>query len=363
MNRRDVVKLGAVTALASVASIPQAWASGNYNIGVYYFPGWKDNEPGAPSKKPWDAIRRYPEKEPLIGWYDEGSADVVAAQLGQMRTAGIDFVVFDWYWSESGKEYLGHAINAFLTAPQWPGMKFALLWANHGKFPHSLSNFEQMFTHICRRYLQRNDCLRIDGKPAFFVFSQENLRNRARDFGLHPRDLIRRAREIARETGVGEIFIVASAEAVTYWVTDFGREIGFDAYGAYNYHRGFEGRYYPAKPVSHSFRELSEAYEMSWNWILKNSPLPYILPGTAGWNKRPWGGSSDPLHDNSEASPAEFEAHLLKVRKVLEENAEKTKRTAVLCCWNEHGEGSVIEPTKEWGTTRVDSIRKVFGGR
>lgn len=343
-----------VVASANAAEPPQ--------VGAFYFPGWKDNEPGAPSKRPWEPIQKYPNKEPLIGWYDEGKPDVVKRQLGQMRQAGLDFLVFDWYWSEGSKEYLGHALKAFLSAPDWPGMKFALLWANHMKVPNTRENFDAMVRHWCQHYLKRPDHLRIDGKPAIFVFSQENLRDRAREMGLHPRDLLRRAREIAREAGVGELFIIGSAEAVPYWVTEYGKETGYDAYSAYNYHRGFDGKYIPDRRTSHSFKELDDAYAMSWNWIIGNSPVPYIVPGTAGWNRRPWGGSKDPLHDDSEASPAEFEAHLRRLRAVIDANPVKTRRTAVLCCWNEHGEGSVIEPTKEWGETRIEAIRRILKG-
>lgn len=331
-------------------------------VGVFYFPGWKNNTAGAPSARPWEPIKKYPMKEPLIGWYDEGQPDVVAKQLAQMRQAKLDFVVFDWYWAESNKPFLEHALKAFLAAPDWPGMRFALLWANHMKVPNTLENYERMIDYLSRNYLGRPDHLRIDGKPVLFFFSQENLRDRARDLGMHPRALVQRARQIARDTGVGDIFIVGSAEAVTHWVTEYGKDTGYDAYSAYNYHRGFEGRYIPERPSSRSFQELADGYAMSWRWIIGNSPVPYIVPGTAGWNKRPWGGSKDPLHDDSEATPAEFEAHLRQLRQVLDSHPDKTRRTAVLCCWNEHGEGSVIEPTQEWGTTRIDAIRKVLKG-
>lgn len=339
-----------------------AQAQGVPQVGAFYFPGWKNDMPGAPSKRPWQPIQKYPEKEPLIGWYDEGQPDVVSKQLAQMRQAQLDFVVFDWYWAEGNKPYLEHALRAFLKSPDWPGMRFALLWANHMKVPNNRENFERMVEYWCRNFLNRPDYLRIDGKPAVFVFSQENLRERAREMGLHPRDLLQTARRIARESGVGELFIVGSAEAVPYWVTDYGKATGYDAYSAYNYHRGFEGKYIPERPLSRSFAELDDAYAMTWRWILNNSPVPYIVPGTAGWNRRPWGGSSDPLHDDSEASPEEFEAHLRKIKQVLQRYPEKTRNTTVLCCWNEHGEGSVIEPTREWGNSRIDAIRKVLKG-
>ena len=41
-----------------------------YQIGVFYFPGWKDKQVSAPSPLPWSPIKDFPEREPLLGWYD-----------------------------------------------------------------------------------------------------------------------------------------------------------------------------------------------------------------------------------------------------------------------------------------------------
>jgi hypothetical protein len=33
----------------------------------------------------------------------------------------------------------------------------------------------------------------------------------------------------------------------------------------------------------------------------------------------------------------------------------------VICCWNEFGEGSYIEPTQKNGFSYLEKIKKVFG--
>lgn len=361
MWRISIAKLLAFAVLLWLGCANATDLTPGYSVGVYYFPGWKSDAPGAPAKRPWESLKKFPGKEPLLGWYEEDDDKVVASQIKAMKKGGIDFVAFDWYWSEKNKPYLEHALPAFIAAPEWKGMKFALLWANHMKVPNSLDNFSSMIRYVSRYYFSRPDYLRFDGRPVFFLFSQQNLKDRAGEMGMHPKELLKLARRIAREEGHTDLYIVGAAEAVAYWVTEYGKDTGYDAYSAYNYHRGFQGKFVESKPVSHSYEELSQAYQMTWDWILKNSPVPYIVPGTAGWDKTPWGGSKDRRHDNSEATPAEFEAHLLKLRQTLDKYPEKTRKTTVLCCWNEHGEGSVIEPTKQHGYTRIESIVKVFG--
>lgn len=334
-------------------------ATPGYEIGVYYFPGWLDDQRGAPAAKPWERIKRYPEREPLLGWYREGDSSVVEQQVDWMHAYGIDFVVFDWFWD--GKPFLEHALSAFMRADNGDKLKFSLLWANHSSVPESVPQFTAMVDYWIKYYFPRANYMRIDNKPVVFVFSQQRLRDKAKAFGKRAIDLFAMADDMARKAGFPGVYFVGASEAVSYWVNTYAPTNGYDALSAYNYHRGFSGFYNPLKRPSHSYEELDEAYRMSWDWILENSQLPYVLPMTAGWNKRPWGGSLDPMHDDSQGTADEFELHLRAAKARLDRYPTKTQRTGVICCWNEFGEGSYIEPTKADGFTFLERVRKVFG--
>ena len=58
-----------------------------YQIGVYYFPGWENNRPGMPAPLPWETIKGFPERQPLLGWYDDSSDAVVQKQIDWMAHA------------------------------------------------------------------------------------------------------------------------------------------------------------------------------------------------------------------------------------------------------------------------------------
>lgn len=355
--------VGMLTLFGTRSGLAQTDLSPNYDIGVFYFPGWKDNEPGAPAKKPWDTIKKYPEREPLLGWYDEGQPAIVDQQLEWMAAHGIDFVAYDWYWSEAKKPYLEHALRSYLKSPKSNLVRFCLLWANHMKVPENLGQFEAMVDHWISQFFKHPQYYRIDGKPAVFVFSQQNLRDNGGKFGWTTRDLLALAQDKARKAGLPGIYFVGSAEAVDYWVRDYGPSNGYQAFSAYNYHRGFSGTYIPIKPLAHSYEELDAAYRQSWDWILQKSPLPYVVPMTSGWDKRPWGGSKDPWHDKCESRPEEFEAHLVAARERIDRYRDRSKGIGVICCWNEFGEGSYIEPTKRWGTRYLEIVKSVFGAK
>lgn len=331
-----------------------------YQIGVYYYPGWLDNQRGAASK-PWEPIKAFPEREPLLGWYKEGDVSVAEKHIEWMSAYGIDYVVYDWYWD--GKPMLEHALAAFLRARNNSSLRFSLLWSNHSKTPENLDQFTSMIRYWVRYFFPKDNFLKIDGKPAVFLFSQEQLETNAKKFGYTTSELFSLANSIAREAGFDGIYFIGATSAIRHWVNEHGPRSGYSAYSVYNYHRGFSGTFNPLKRPSHSYRELDEAYQQNWDWILENSSLPYVLPIMSGWDKRPWGGSGDPFHDNSFGMPGEFEAHLVAAKSRLDKYPGKTKRMAVVCCWNEFGEGSYIEPTKKHGFAYLEKIKKIFGAR
>jgi hypothetical protein len=87
----------------------------------------------------------------------------------------------------------------------------------------------------------------------------------------------------------------------------------------------------------------------------------YITPVTSGWDKRPWGGSEDPLHDNSFSTLSQFKDHLIAAKNSIDISYEHVgQRMLVICCWNEYGEGSVIEPTKTNKFDYLEVVKEIF---
>ena len=333
-----------------------------FTIGVYYYPGWSPYTKGPQEPDPWLAIKSYPEREPLLGWYHDGRQATLDKQLGWMADHAIDFVTFDWYW-ENGRPAPETSVRAYLQSPARARVRYALLWANHTKEPRSLKEWDDLVDYWISRHLGNAEYLRIDGKPALYVFSADGIRDQAKKIGLPVASLLNRARDKAKLAGLPGIYFVLCLPATDYWVQDFAPKSGFDALSAYNYHFGIAGNADQRTADSHSFEELDSGYQMQWQWILKHSKLPYFVPMTSGWDKRPWGGSGkDPLHDNSMSTPDSFERHILKARALLRAYPEKTKGIGMVCCWNEYGEGSYVEPTKLYGLDYLQRMKKVFGG-
>lgn len=207
----------------------------NVKIGVYYFPGWRDRTPAAPSDYPWVAIKKFPEREPLQGWYDEGEADVMSAHLEAMARNGISYVAFDWYWGSDNRAYLGHALDTYLRLKNKQGVQFSLLWSNHDDAPVSVSNFDRMVDYWIRRYFDSPSYLKIDGKPLVTVFSSAQLEDHATKMGVTVAQLLARANQRVREEGLPGIYFVAGTTSDEPGFKKFSlRDSGYDAVSAYN---------------------------------------------------------------------------------------------------------------------------------
>lgn len=350
------VSMSFVIATGWMLLVPSSMRNDPVTLGVYYYPGWADNpDLSPPWSQPWQRIQDFEDRKPLLGWYPEAETWVAREHIKQMKAANIDFVVFSHLHDLSGAPEKAHAINAFMDAPKWNKPKFAMQWANHHRdWPNSQADFEALIVNVLANYMVKPGYLMIEDKPVFFIFSETELRNRAQQMGMDVSDLLAVGDRLAQEHGFEGIYFVANG-VVDEWA-DRAIKSGYDRVSAYNYR-------HPPQSVnrsySHSYAELAAGYEETWNSFADNK-IPYILPLTAGWDQRPWGGSSDPLHDNSYPSLQEFEEHLKAGRLFLQSNAGLTNKTAIICCWNEFGEGSYIEPTEHDGDAKINIVKDVF---
>lgn len=353
LRRLCAALLGAACTLLTATASAQSELA----LGVFYFPGWRDNTPAAPAPDPWQRIQSYPDRKPLLGWYNEGDDSVMRQHLDWMIQYGLKFVVFDWYWGKDNRVYLDHALSAYMRAPQKSQLPFALLWANHGDVPSSQANFNRMVDWWVRYYAPRPEFLRIDGKPVVFVYSALDLDQRAKWFGSSTQQLLAGAQKRALDAGLPGFYFVAGATGDTPNVLRNAKIMGYSAVSAYNFHApaGQEGK------LSYSYTALSAAYQTHWQQYASTSSVPAILPLTSGWDKRPWGGTYDARHDQCTPTLDEFKNHLNKGRAALTALNQPGQKLGVICCWNEFGEGSFIEPTIAQNKARLEQILEVFG--
>lgn len=355
MKRAVLSLLSAALFLSSSAS-GKMLSADDYKIGVYYFPGWRDLTLHSPSPRPWAAIKPYPERKPLLGWYYEGQQEVADKQLAWMKSYGLDYVVYDWYFGDYKKIYLEHALNAFLRSANRHGLQFSILLANNDSRINSLSDWQKVVQYWITNYFSRPEYLQMQGKPVVFIADAGTFSQQAKKYGMTAQTLLQLAQQMAHKGGLPGIYFVGGTGAYIPMITTVAKADGYAALSAYNYHGAPDD-----KVFSHNYKQLDNGYQQHWQRFMAKSSLPYIVPMSSGWDKRPWGGSGDPLHDHSLSTPEEFRQHLLAAKAVMDSYPDKTNKMGVICCWNEFGEGSFIEPTVAYGFSYLKQVADVLG--
>jgi hypothetical protein len=325
---------------------PRPVATGEYQVGAYYFPGW-------PTLDKWKVLDPFPERTPLLGYYREGDPAVMDWQIKWAVEHGVSFFAFDWYW-DRGQRQLEHALHdGYLRARFRRFMKFCLLWANHNP-PGSSSEADllAMVDYWIAHYFRRPEYLLLDGKPVVIVFTPHELR---KDMGS---DAVRaafvRMRARARAAGLPGIFIMGAARENRGGLLALAHE-GYDAGTGYNYPRA--GMVDGAQ--SAPYAEMVDGYERIWYGIATQRIIDYAPVTEPGWDSRPWHGEQALVRTGRD--PEKFRDMLERARAFTDRSPlAGGKKLILIEAWNEYGEGAAIEPHREWGFAYLDAVRATF---
>lgn len=315
------------------------------DVGIYYFPGWR-----GPSS--WSPITRFPERRPVLGWYREGEPSVADWQVKWAVEHGVTFFAYDWYWSQ-GSRSLEHALHDGLFKARFGNrIKFCLLWANHnGEKTSSHDDMLAVNRYWLAHYFRRPDYYTIDGKPVVIIFTPYRFRA---DMGSAA---VRRSfdaiRAECRVAGLKGIYLIACVGGSVTESAVAAAE-GYDAITAYNW----PGLNMKAGEKWAPYADLLAPHRQLWEEYAKVSPIPIMTPVSAGWDSRPWHGDSAMVRNDR--TPALFQKHLQDARTFIETHPRKALRVALVEAWNELGEGSYVEPHKQYGFGYLDAIRSVF---
>jgi len=319
---------------------------GPYEVGAYYFPGWQ-------TASQWHPLVRFPERKPLLGWYREGAPEVADWHIKWAVEHGITFFAYDWYWSQ-GSRQLEHALHdGFFKARYHNLLKFCLLWANHNA-PHtsSLEDCRAVTQYWIHNYFHRSEYLTLGGKPIIIIFSTDRL---TADLGsAKVKEAFDAMRAECRQAGLPGLYLMAC-------VGDAGQARqaaaeGYDAVTAYNW----PGLGIHTAELYAPFETLLEGYRRNWAHIIEQSPVPLCVPVCGGWDSRPWHGDNNLVRFGR--TPELFRRHLVDAKRVLELRATKPAPLDMILieAWNEWGEGSYIEPHKEFAFGYLDAIRETM---
>ena len=345
----DDVMVTKYTEPADYVPVPVPVDSPDYIVGMTMCSLWREG-----SHLGWDKISAYPDVEPVLGYYEEGLAEVADWEIKFMLEHGIDYQHYCWYsYQNSGntpikKPFLNYSAihDGYFNAKYSDMMKFTFMWENaSGTKCTSFEQFRDYYWNYWKEYYFTDPrIMTMDGKLIFTVYQYKQF---VETFGSpeKAKEAIEWMRKEVKDMGFEGLIILFQGGNNSYsYVGENLRNIGCD--GAITYTWGSEG-----KNASHQIALMKGQIANGWDYS-----MPVITPG---FNDVGWTGIRKGLITVDGYSEV---ADFIKNTQLKKFDADSWKSKAVLVgTWNEYGEGHYTMPCNDLnGFGYLDVIRKYF---
>ena len=268
---------------------------------------------------------------PLIGPYSTNDPDLHEYHFLMMKLAGVDGVIFDWYGSKDLHDYglIKQSTETFIQELEDLGLKFSIMYEDRVAVQAAAENMsnsiieaaQEDFTYINDTYFSSPEYLTYNNKNLLFVF------------GPH---------HITTESDWNQVFDVLPTtnkpEYLTLWAAS--NLVGANASGEF---------LWVDKDHLLAHEYYYATYELG-NKITVGSSYPgfdsFYLDG--GW--------SDGINEWT-IDPAEGHTFVETLNYTHHELSDFIQ----IITWNDFGEGTMIEPTQEFGFMYLQILQQYTG--
>ncbi len=315
----------------------------------------------------WKPIVPFPDREPVLGWYDEGTGEVTDWEIKWALDHGISSFLVCWYRAKGNEDRavepaLNHWVDDGLSASRYGGMmRFALIYENANQaFAGRTSEkdlLENLVPFWIEKYFRRPNYLAIDNKPVLAIYDVAKLVGELGGDAEATR-VLGKVRQACRDAGFKDIVLLGHycwgkpANLDLNEQAQRVQRIGLDASWSYHWPT-FSGLIETKKP---SEATIIEAQQQLW----KTLPQPNVLTVSVGWDSAPWGFSC--TRTQWQLSPEEFKRLCQKAKGLMASRKGDgiADRLLLIDNWNEYGEGHYIFPTRQHGFAYLDAVRATF---
>jgi hypothetical protein len=375
-------------------------------IAVHYYPGWVKG--GTDIHHGFADLEDYPERCPVLGYYDESNPEVTDWEIKWAVENGINCFIYCWYrYKENeGKPVtrealrLGHAIHEGLFQARYQRyIKFAIMFENQAKRWGNAADEDDLIHNLlpwwAEQYFSKQNYLKIDGKPVLYIYQTDDFIN---SFGGTEEACVQAiarldaeikkygfpgihvsARSSGTDTRYRKTLLEKTKRDLSY--VDILRRIGFSS--AFQYGWEFikaeltpeEFNAYAAMPDPRNC-DANASIRCQMQKIRERAeyaPDFFMFTASIGREKSPWRKyfpfDSLPASEMgtivSMLYPEAFRKLLCQIKEVVDALPAGSigRSIVVLDAWNEWGEGHFISPCCGSGFKYLQAIREVFSSR
>lgn len=344
-------------------------------VAAHYYAAWKKGAAGIHEGFN-DLAENYPERTPLMGYYDEENPEVCDWEIKWALEHGINCFIYCWYRQKAnegqpvtvGDLRCGHGLHEALFRAKYGNMmKFAIMFEASPRWGGT--DKDDMLSHLMpfwtEQYFKRENYLIIDNKPVLFVFNQGRLAKECFADAREQKETFDRCRAYAQKAGFdGMIFGLCDMAPSPASHAD-AKARGYDF--RFGYNAGFrpETNYPPEDAViAGQCQKLRE--RLAWDPTYQIATASCFADATPRTTKR-WMDLGYTF-DKSPIwylSPEGFRRLLEEMKAITDQLPANAwgKRILMIDNWNEWDEGHFVAPSHQFGFGFLQAIREVLTKR
>lgn len=342
-------------------------------VAAHYYAAWKKGAAGVHEGFN-DLAEVFPDRTPLMGYYDEENPEVCDWEIKWAVEHGINCFIYCWYRKPEnvGKPVTvndlrcGHGIHEALFHAKYQNyMKFAIMFEVSPRWgaTDEKDMLENLMPFWMETYFKRGNYLVIDNKPVVFMFHQTRLAS-CFDSAESQRRTFDACREYARKFGFDGLTFAVCRVSIDQETHDELMDRGYDF--RFGYTAGYNSPYdfYP---------DEEDIIKEQCNLFLKNletDPSAFVptascfQDATPRFTKR-WNDLGYQFREKTNIwylSPEKFKEVLKRMKEIsdaLPENAW-ARKIIMIDNWNEWDEGHFVAPSHKFGYKYLQAIREAL---
>ena len=343
-------------------------------VAAHYYAAWKKGAAGLHDG--FDDLHDFPERTPLMGYYDEENPKVCDWEIKWASEHGINCFIYCWYRKPEfvGKPVTyealrcGHGLHeAMFNAKFCKYMNFAIMLENLPRWGNTDEKdlLENLLPFWTENYFKRENYLKIDNKPVLFVFFPQRLRN-SFDSPEHQKRVFDSCREYMKTQGFDGMIFSYCTTMYRYENVDMRRVHQENLACGYDFCFGYSNRYDP--PCDHPDQQsIIEGQLGAYEKELEIDPLSFTPTVTCFRDSTPrfsqkWIDQGYHFYKEKRwyATPESFREIIKRTKELTDKLPDGAwgKKFIAIDNWNEWDEGHYVSPSHEFGFKYLQAIRE-----
>ena len=342
-------------------------------VAAHYYAAWKKGAAGIHNGFD-DLCESFPDRTPLMGYYDEQNPEVCDWEIKWAVEHGINCFIYCWYRKQEnfGKPVTvdalrcAHAIHEALFNAKFQSlMRFAIMFEICPRW--GATDADDMINNLMpfwmENYFKRDNYLVIDNKPVLFVFNPGRLENECFDSAQSQKNTFDACREYAKKFGFdGMVFAACDISADAEGHKNLLNR-GFDF--RFGYDSGYNAPYdfYPDEEdiinkqcqiLSDNLKIDGKAFVPTASCFLDSTPRFTERWNSLGYNFR--------KYSIWYLSPERYKTLLKRMKNIADsiEGDSWAKKIIMIDNWNEWDEGHFVAPSHKFGYKYLQAIREAL---